>query len=106
MMFSWEDLYRVTEGASCADEVSQQYSLERHSDLIQGQCAVLGREVDLLSHKVYPVPQNSPHESAGMNPVRSQPQSRLQSYDVNVLGFPEEPRPKGTDVSQWYGVYN
>ncbi len=38
---------------------------------------------------LYPVPQNAPHVSAGMN----------------VLEFPEGPRPKATNVSPWYGVY-
>ncbi len=38
---------------------------------------------------VYPVPQNAPHVSAGMN----------------VVKFPEGQRPKATDVSTWYGVY-
>ena len=38
---------------------------------------------------IYPVPQNAPHVSAGMN----------------VPNFPEGQRPKATDVSPWYGVY-
>ena len=38
---------------------------------------------------VYPVPQNAPHVSAGMN----------------VLELPKGQRPKATDVSPWYGVY-
>lgn len=38
---------------------------------------------------VYPVPQNAPHASAGMN----------------VPNFPQGQRPKATDVSRWYGVY-
>ncbi len=38
---------------------------------------------------LYPVPQNAPHVSAGMNVVRC----------------PEGQRPKATDVSTWYGVY-
>ena len=37
---------------------------------------------------LYPVPQNAPCFSAGMTPVRSQPQLRPQSYGVNVLDFP------------------
>ncbi len=41
------------------------------------------------SYTIYPGPQNSPDVSAGRN----------------VLGFPEGPRPKATDVSPWYGVY-
>ncbi len=49
------------------------------------------------SYTIYPGPQNAPDVSAGMN----------------VLGFPEGPRPKATDlsagaqagVSPWYGVY-
>ena len=40
-----------------------------------------------------------------MNPVRSQPKPRTQSYGVNVLNFPEGKRPKATGVSPWYGVY-
>jgi len=42
-----------------------------------------------LEHRIYPVPQNAPHVSTGMN----------------VLDFPEGHRPKATDVSPWYGVY-
>ncbi len=38
---------------------------------------------------LYPVPQNAPHVSVGMN----------------VLDFPEGPGPKAPDVSPWYGVY-
>lgn len=38
---------------------------------------------------VYPVPQNAPYVSAGMN----------------VLDFSEGQRPKATDISSWYGVY-
>ena len=38
---------------------------------------------------LYPVPQNAPHVSAGMN----------------VLNLPEGQSPKATDVSPWYGVY-
>ena len=79
------------------------------------------------AYHLYPVPQNAPHVSAGMNPVRSQPKPRIQSYGVNVLNFPEGKRPnpepffnlgsdslplcglwfgtKATDVSPWYGVY-
>ncbi|MBI2087475.1 MAG: DNA polymerase III subunit alpha [Deltaproteobacteria bacterium] len=41
------------------------------------------------SRRVYPVPQNAPHVSAGMN----------------VPNYPEGQRPKATDVSPWYGVY-
>ncbi len=49
------------------------------------------------STTIYPGPQNAPDVSAGRN----------------VLGFPEGPRPKATDlsagaqagVSPWYGVY-
>src|SRR3989338_7026110 len=52
----------------------------------------------------YPVPQNAPHVSAGMNPVRSQPKPQTQSYGVNVLNVPKGQRPKATDVSPWYGV--
>jgi len=54
---------------------------------------------------VYPVPQNAPHVSAGMNPVRSQPKPRTQSYGVNVLELPKGQRPKAKDVSPWYGVH-
>ncbi len=39
---------------------------------------------------LYPVPQNAPHVSTGMN----------------VLDLPEVHRPKATDVSPWYGVYS
>ncbi|GEM_PF-3850199 len=39
--------------------------------------------------ELYPVPQNAPHVSAGMN----------------VLELPKGQRPKATDVSPWYGVY-
>src|SRR3972149_5898830 len=39
--------------------------------------------------EIYPVPQNAPDVSAGMN----------------VLDFPEGQCPKATDVSPWYGVY-
>jgi len=42
-----------------------------------------------LLFTIYPVPQNAPRVSAGMN----------------VLNFPEGQRPKATDVSPWYGVY-
>jgi len=38
---------------------------------------------------LYPVPQNAPHVSAGMN----------------VLKFPEGQRPKTTETSPWYRVY-
>ena len=38
---------------------------------------------------LYPVPQNAPHVSAGMN----------------VLNFPEGQRPKTTETSPWYRVY-
>ncbi len=38
---------------------------------------------------LYPVPQNAPHVSAGMN----------------VVKIPEGQRPKAMDVSPWYGVY-
>jgi len=38
---------------------------------------------------IYPVPQNAPYVSAGMN----------------VPNIPEGQRPKATDVSPWYGVY-
>jgi len=41
------------------------------------------------SYTIYPGPQNAPDVSAGRN----------------VLGFPEVPRPKATDISPWYGVY-
>jgi len=37
----------------------------------------------------YPVPQNAPHVSAG----------------INDLDFPEWPHPKATDISPWYRVY-
>jgi len=55
---------------------------------------------------VYPVPRNAPRVSAGMNPVRSQPEPRPQSYGVNVLNFPEGQRPKAPNVSPGYGVYD
>ena len=60
---------------------------------------------------VYPVPQNAPHVSAGMNPDprlsedRKNQGSRIFRIGVNVLNFPEGQRPKATDVSPWYGVY-
>ena len=60
---------------------------------------------------VYPVPQNAPHVSAGMNPVPTPP-SENDAFPtqrgwngVNVLDFPEGQCPKATDVSPWYGVY-
>jgi hypothetical protein len=40
--------------------------------------------------KVYPVTQNAPHVSVGMNVLSVFPQSEV---------------PKATDVSPWYGVY-
>jgi len=47
-------------------------------------------EQEKKSHlPLYPVPQNAPHVSAGMN----------------VLELPKGQRPKATDVSPWYGVY-
>ena len=51
--------------------------------------ALISALIFLAVVPVYPVPQNAPHVSAGMN----------------VLNFPEGQRPKATDVSQWYGVY-
>ena len=60
---------------------------------------------------VYPVPQNAPDVSAGMNPVPTPP-SENDAFPtqhgwngVNVLDFPEGQCPKATDVSPWYGVY-
>ena len=59
----------------------------------------------------YPVPQNAPHVSAGMNPVPTPP-SENDAFPtqhgwngVNVLELPKGQRPKATDVSPWYGVY-
>ncbi len=52
----------------------------------------LSEETDLgsrIDQPVYPVPQNAPHVSAGMN----------------VLNFPKGQCPKAADVSLWYGVY-
>ncbi len=43
---------------------------------------------------LYPVPQNAPCVSAGMNPVRSHPQPRPQSYGVNVLKLPAREVPQ------------
>ncbi len=76
---------------------------------------------------IYPVPQNAPHVSAGMNPERAVLPTRPLSFGVNVLNLPEGQRPnpvplfylgsdslplvglwfgtKATDVSPWYGVY-
>src|SRR3989338_11406211 len=60
---------------------------------------------------IYPVPQNAPDVSAGMNPV---PTPLRENYTlsiqpgwngVNVLNFPEGQRHKATEVSPWYGVY-
>ena len=53
----------------------------------------------------YLVPQIVPHVSAGMNPVRSQPKPRSQSYGVIVLDFLGGQRRKATDLTPWYGVY-
>ncbi len=50
---------------------------------------MIPREITKRPDYVYPVPQNVPNVSAGMN----------------VLDFPEGPRPIATDVSPWYGVY-
>ncbi len=49
-----------------------------------------GDEISPLNTGIYPVPQNAPQVSAGMNFVRC----------------PEGQRPKATDVSPWYGVYS
>ena len=66
---------------------------------------------DYSRFAIYPVPQNAPHVSAGMNPV---PTPLRENYTlsnqpgwngVNVLELPKGQRPKATDVSPWYGVY-
>ena len=61
--------------------------------------------------ELYPVPQNAPHVSAGMNPVPTPP-SENDAFPtqhgwngVNVLELPKGQRPKATYVSPWYGVY-
>ena len=48
---------------------------------------------------VYPVPQNAPHVSAGMNPERAGLSKESGSYGVNVLELSKGQRPKATDVS-------
>ncbi len=80
-----------------------------------------------LKRLIYPVPQNAPHVSAGMNPERVRLAGERGSFGVNVLNFLEVQRPnpeplfylgsdslplvglwfgtKAKDVSPWYGVY-
>jgi len=76
------------------------------------QIADEGGGGDYSLFAIYPVPQNAPHVSAGMNPV---PTLLRENYTlsiqpgwngVNVLELPKGQRPKATDVSPWYGVYH
>ncbi|MFQ5929911.1 MAG: hypothetical protein ACE5MK_09440, partial [Acidobacteriota bacterium] len=59
----------------------------------------------------YPVPQNAPCVSAGMNPVPISPRENhalpvQNSWNgVNVPDSLQGQCPKATDVSPWYGVY-
>ncbi len=41
-----------------------------------------------------------------MNPERAGLSKESGSYGVNVLELPKGQRPKATDVSPWYGVYD
>jgi len=59
---------------------------------------------------LYPVPQNAPRVTAGMNLDPTSPSENdalpIQHgwIGVNVLNFPQGQLPKATDVSPWYGV--